>query len=855
MSQGATAAASLPPAGLPGLDKRWSRLVTAADSQGVDRTWHVLDNRADDPDITLLCVHGNPTWSYLWRGILSAAPEGVRVVAADHLDMGFSERTGQTRRLAQRIDDLDTVTQALGINGPVVTVAHDWGGPISLGWAARHRSQLAGIILMNTAVHQPEGSPVPRLIRMARSKAILDTLCTRTSGFITGTLRLAQNRIAGSVRRAYRSPYLSASRRHAIAAFVADIPLESDHPSAPALQQIVDDLAEMADVPALLLWGSSDPVFTDLYLRDFESRLSATAVHRYPKASHLLPEEVDIAAPILQWLENLSRETSRPEVSSAREPLWTALERRRGDDAMAVAEMNSASMTRSVSFAELADAVTAVASGMAAAGVEKGDRVALLVPPGIDLTICLYACWRLGAVVVIADAGLGPRGLTQALQSASPKYLIGIRRALLAARGLRWPGKAISVEPLSEQTGRALGVWKTLDEIRVLGAEAAPPEPPTDDDVAMVVFTSGATGPAKGVTYRHHQAQANRDAIRAVYQINEQDRLVAAFGPFALYGAALGITSVVPDMEVTSPGTLTATALAGAAAAVDATMVFASPAALRNAVATADELTPSLRAALARVRLLMSAGAPVPAQLLREVQGLVPNAELHTPYGMTEVLPVADISLEEIELVGPGDGVCVGMPVTGVDVAISPLDEAGIAGGSLTTTPDVVGEVCIRADHVKDEYDKLWAVQQASAQPPGWHRSGDVGRLDAAGRLWIEGRLVHIIKTAEGVVTPVAIEHDAETVPGVARAAAVGVGPAGTQQVVIVLVPDKPVRRAGLADLAFADAVRAVLEVDVAAVFAVPDLPVDKRHNSKIYRNRVARWAESALAGKRIERL
>ena len=855
MSPSPTAAASLPPAGLEGLDAKWSRLVTALDSRGVERTWHVLDNRVAKPRITLVCVHGNPTWSYLWRSVLAAAPRDVRVVAVDHLDMGFSERTGQTRRLGQRIDDLDTVIGALGINSPVVVVAHDWGGPISLGWAGRHRSRLAGVVLMNTAVHQPAGSPTPRLIRMARSPGILETLCTRTTGFIKGTVRLSKKHIQRPVRAAYLAPYTTAARRRAIATFVADIPLEADHPSSPALDDVAASLACMDDLPALLLWGSSDPVFSDLYLRDLAQRLPGAAVHRYPQASHLLPEEVDVATPIFRWLETLDEGAGGYSAPVSGQPLWAAIERRHEDDAVAVAEMKGAEMVRSVSFAELAAAVAATAGGMAAAGIRRGDRVALLVPPGVDLTVCLYACWRLGAVVVIADAGLGPRGMTQALESAAPSYLIGVRRAILAARSLRWPGKRISVDSVGTQARRALGIWKTLDELEELGREAPMPEPPGADDVAIVAFTSGATGPAKGVTYRHHQARANRDAIAALYAITEEDRLVAAFGPFALYGAALGITSVVPDMEITSPGTLTATALAGAAAAVDATLVFASPAALRNIVATAHNLTPQLHNALSSTRLLMSAGAPVPARLLREVAKIVPNAELHTPYGMTEVLPVADISLTEIESVGTGDGVCVGRPVAGVEVAISPLDADGNATGPLTIDPEVVGEVCIRAAHVKDEYDKLWVTQQASAHPVGWHRSGDVGHLDDAGCLWIEGRLIHVIKTAAGVVTPVAIEHAAEGVAGVAQAAAVGIGPAGTQQVILVLVPDVPPRRAGLADFALADAVRGAIPVEVAAVLAVAGLPVDKRHNSKINRPQLSQWAASVLAGNRIERL
>jgi len=121
--------AALPPSGLPGLDPKWSRLIA---TPGLDtgRTWHVLDNQVGNPRLTLLCVHGNPTWSYLWRDLIVSAPDDVRVIAIDHLDMGFSERTGTTRRLKQRIDDLSALTDEIGLTGPVVTVGHDWGGPI-----------------------------------------------------------------------------------------------------------------------------------------------------------------------------------------------------------------------------------------------------------------------------------------------------------------------------------------------------------------------------------------------------------------------------------------------------------------------------------------------------------------------------------------------------------------------------------------------------------------------------------------------------------------------------------------------------------------------------------------------------
>ena len=862
---GYTAPATLPPPSLSGLDPAWSRLIVTPQLDGVGRTWHILDNGVADPLVTLLCVHGNPTWSYLWRNVLARADPRVRVVAVDQLEMGFSERIGVTRRLRQRVDDLCALTDQLDLSGRIVTVAHDWGGPISLGWAARHRAQLAGIVLTNTAVHQPAGSRAPALIRMARLPGVLQLVCVPTPAFIQATLELSRPRLAKPVRDAYHAPYRSAARRAGIGAFVQDIPLDPSHPSAAAIDRIVADVDTLRAVPALLLWGPSDPVFSDLYLRDLEARLPGADVHRFVGASHLVSEEADVAGAVHEWVAPLHRASpistspinTPPAVAApvARAPAWAGLDRRANDTDVAMIEMTERGVGASLTFAALDADVRRVAAGLFEHGVGKGDRVALLIPPGLDLTVCLYACWRMGAVVVLVDAGLGARGISRALKSATPRYLIGIPRALTAARLLGWPGQRISAVELTAGAARALAVSTTLDELRAGGAGRPAPPTPADSDPAAVVFTSGATGPAKGVSYRHHQLQAQRDALARVYDISADDRFVAAFAPFALYGPAMGVPSVVPDMSVTAPGTLRAVALAEAAEAIGASLVFASPAALANVIATAGDLTPRHREALANVRLLLSAGAPVPISVLRAATEIMPNAEAHTPYGMTEVLPVSDITPAGIEAAGAGNGVCVGTPLAEVSVAISPLDRGGRATGELTTHADVAGEVCIRAAHVKDGYDKLWATQHASEQPPHWHRSGDVGHLDREGRLWIEGRMIHVITTAAGPVTPVGIEQAVESVAGVDHAAAVGVGPAGTQHVVVVVTPTERPRRPDLAPGALAEVVRGVACVDIAAVFVVPALPVDKRHNSKIDRTRVAKWASAALAGGRMRAL
>jgi olefin beta-lactone synthetase len=438
---------------------------------------------------------------------------------------------------------------------------------------------------MNTAVHQPAGSPAPRLIRLARSRPVLDNVTVRTDTFVRGALRLSRPQPPADVRDGFLAPYRTADRRRAIGEFVADIPLEPEHPSAATLDAIAAGLTDLADVPALLVWGAADPVFSDLYLHDLERRLPHAEVHRHPRAAHLVSEDVDAFATVLDWVAT-SREPS-PAPPAGDTMRRSTLIDTHADLANQVAVAEAAG--GSIDFAGFAEQVDRTARGLVGAGVHPGQRVALMVPPGIDLAVALFACWRAGAVIVLIDSGLGPRGMSAAIASANPAHLIGIPKALVAARTLGWPGRPISTVELDAARRRALGVTADLPTLRRSSAEL--PTPPAVDDVAAIVFTSGATGPSKGVVYTHGQLEAQRDALIGLYDITHDDRLVAAFAPFALYGPAIGITSIVPDMDVAAPGTLTAAALGDAVAAIEATMVFASPAALVNVVRTADGLT------------------------------------------------------------------------------------------------------------------------------------------------------------------------------------------------------------------------------------------------------------------------
>lgn len=882
---------------LPGLDPQWSRLVTARTDDG-ERGFHVLDTgpalqaRGVRPTGTILAVHGNPTWSYLWRHVLrtsleqAAEGQAWRVIAPDQLDMGFSERLAHPeppaadatsyRRMEQRLNDLDGLMDALDveIDLPLVTLGHDWGGIISLAWAVRHHNAVDAAMSLNTAVDHPSGEPVPPALRAAMAPGLLSGSTVTSDAFLRVTLSLADGGLDPEVAAAYRAPYVSRLGRGGIGGFVADIPALAKHPSRTALEETSAGLSAW-DKPALLVWGPKDPVFRDRYLNDLVQRMPHADLHRFEGAGHLVSEDRDAAGVLFTWLSDTFHADDTGTHSSpapAAEPtrLHDQLESmslswRR--DSPAVVDMTTGPEGSAQTWEQLSSKVEALAAGLHTLGVRRGHRVSLLVQPGNDLTVILYACLRLGAAAVVADAGLGVKGMTRAVRSARPDWVIGQRPGLTIARAMGWPGTRISVDALSQRQAKALGTVASVQRL-ARGESSAVLKNlpyPAPETPAAVLFTSGSTGPAKGVVYTHERLGALVSLLRHHLAIKPGSSLIAGFAPFALLGPAIGATSVTPDMSVTRPSTLTAEAVAQAALAGEATMFFGSPAALRNVVATAHTLNQEQSGALSRIRLVLSAGAPVHPVLLDEVQQIFPSAEIHTPYGMTEGLLQADIERTEVHraMATGQPGVCVGKPVGGVHFALAPLDEHGSPAEELVDPDQAAGtlsEIVVSAAHLKAGYDRLWFTDRQSRRDQKdellWHRTGDIGHIDAEGRLWVQGRLQHVITTPAGPVGPGVVETPVDALPDVARSAAVGVGPAGTQAVVVVLEPAAGRRlKLGSSPLALPEVSRQVREAStrapVSAVLVVDELPTDIRHNSKIERTKLAAWAEAVLAGQK----
>ena len=877
---------------LPGLDPSLHRTAEVRDHTGELRQWHLLDSgpwlaeRGISPRGTLLAVHGNPTWSFLFRSLVR---EDIpwRLIAVDQLEMGYSERTGLKRRYQDRITDLSLLTDALSLHGPVVTVGHDWGGLISTGWALDNRHDVVGMILTNTGVHQQIEEALPRALQLATTPGFRTASTSLTDAFLRTTLALSKPALPREAQDAYLAPYRTRARRRGIDQFVADIPAAADHPSRPTLERVADGLTELR-VPTLLAWGPRDITFSDRFLRDLIERVPHADVHRFEGASHLVWEDADVAGLVARWLETTFGTAEEPrteapawrpvsayaeEVPAA--PIGESIARLAADPVhahqAAVVELGADDDgSREISWSLLHRRVEDIAAGLLGHGVRPGDRVSLLITPGADLTGVLYACFRIGAVAVVADAGLGTQGLTRAVIGSHIDWLIGIPKALVGARAMGWPGRRLSVEQLPTVDRVALGVETSIAELarsgalqRELGAPLDVPHPDPDSDAA-VLFTSGSTGPAKGAVMTHRQLSAMFSAVGDTLDLAPERGLVAGFATFALLGPALGAPTVVPDMDITRPGELTAPALAAAIGALGRPAVFTAPAALRNILDTAGQLDAEGRAAMAGAASFFSAGAPIPAHLLRGLADLMPEAKALTPYGMTECLAVAAIDLEGIDAAGEGSGVCVGAPVPRVEIAIAAMDDEGRTTGEITEAAGARGEILVRAPHVRDRYLMLWGTTHTSMRFEGWHATGDVGHLDEAGRLWVEGRAAHVLATADGLFTPVQVEEAAEAVPTVRRSGAAVVGPRGTQQVVVILETEEGHRpgkaaRPRPAATSLQEAVRRSVReragVEVVAVFVTRCLPTDIRHNSKIDRAALSRWAEQTLRGERAESL
>ncbi|MBN5107785.1 AMP-binding protein [Stenotrophomonas maltophilia] len=495
----------------------------------------------------------------------------------------------------------------------------------------------------------------------------------------------------------------------------------------------------------------------------------------------------------------------------------------------------------------------AVAAGLAGYGIGRGVRTVVMVRPSPEFFLLMFALFKLGAVPVLVDPGIDKRALKQCLDEAQPQAFIGIPLAHVARLALRWAPSATRLVTV----GRRLGWGGTsLAALERAGASAGPMLAETDgEDMAAILFTSGSTGVPKGVVYRHRHFVGQIQLLGSAFGMEAGGVDLPTFPPFALFDPALGLTSVIPDMDPTRPAQADPARLHDAIQRFGVTQLFGSPALMR---VLAKHGRP-----LPTVTRVTSAGAPVPPDVVATIRSLLPaDAQFWTPYGATECLPVAVVEGRELErtraATEAGAGTCVGSVVEPNEVRIIAIDDAPLADWSQARVlaTGEVGEITVAGPTATDSYfnrpQATAAAKIRETLADGStrivHRMGDVGYFDAQGRLWFCGRKTHRVETAQGPLYTEQVEPVFNTVPGVARTALVGVGPAGAQVPVLCVElqrgqSDSPALREALR----AKAAARLPDANLQHVLVHPAFPVDIRHNAKIGREKLAVWAGAEL--------
>lgn len=491
----------------------------------------------------------------------------------------------------------------------------------------------------------------------------------------------------------------------------------------------------------------------------------------------------------------------------------------------------------SLSFSELLAEADAWCARLLSSGIRRGDRVLVMVKPGLPLIAVVFALFKTGAVPVVIDPGMGLRSFLSCVRRSKPRALVGIPVALVLSRIFfgAFASVRIRVKVGGSLTGRIAAAGAPA-------AEAATAEP---GDLAAILFTSGSTGAPKGVCYEHGMFEAQVQIIRETYGIEPGEIDLPLLPIFALFNPALGMTSVIPEMDPRHPARADPAKIVQAIRQERVTNSFGSPTLWRKVARHCAETG----AEMPSLRRVLCAGAPVPSDLWQASSAFLKSGTLHSPYGATEALPVTTVSAGEID---PGAtlGACVGRPVAGVAVRIialtdQPIDDIGQAP---FLPAGQVGEIVVCGPVVTKAYDGLPEATRLAkiggASGAVWHRMGDCGLIDGEGRLWFLGRKAECVSGASGTLYTEPCEQVFRAHPRARRCALVSVG--GRPAVVAEARVEGRADGERLAGELRALALKHGHTAEIDTFFFRESLPVDVRHNAKIHRLTLARWAEGA---------
>jgi olefin beta-lactone synthetase len=519
---------------------------------------------------------------------------------------------------------------------------------------------------------------------------------------------------------------------------------------------------------------------------------------------------------------------------------------------------------KKVTFAELDRRSDSYAHILRNKGIEPGARVMLMVKPSADFICLTFALFKIGAPVILIDPGMGYKNLLRCIEGVCPVGFIGIPKAHLFKTFFRKPFASV-VHTFC--CGTSLGLFGP-DISKQAGHDhnfgKYPAYDAKEEDLAAIIFTTGSTGPPKGVRYEHSIFQAQLRLIRDYYGIGPGQVDQPAFPLFALFSTALGATAVIPDMDPTRPAKVDPGRFVESIEKYGVTYSFGSPA-IWNVIARFCTANDSRLKTLTKV---LMAGAPVSGELISRMRGVLqPEASIHTPYGATESLPIVSIEGQEIaektwDLTQQGRGTCVGRPLPGIEIGILPISDKTIPHLNRADflPAGEIGEIIVRGDVVTRAYENNEKENRLAKISEGkyfWHRMGDVGYTDESGRLWFCGRRAHRVvigsKKQEEILFTIPCEALYNNHPEVFRTALVGVPSSGKTTLPVIII--EPEKKSAMNSKQLIAEVKAIgrsnpLTAKIQHYLIHPDFPVDIRHNAKIFREKLSVWAAAELEGK-----
>ena len=506
-----------------------------------------------------------------------------------------------------------------------------------------------------------------------------------------------------------------------------------------------------------------------------------------------------------------------------------------------------------VSFKQLSELSDQYAHGFSDYEIKKGERTLVMIPPSIDFIAVTFGLLKIGAVPILIDPGMGRKAFLQCVAETEPVNMIGIPMAHILSYFIKKP-----FESLKRQVTVGKNFFWPGEELSALKSNKRSKFRVADTfstDEAAVAFTSGSTGIPKGVVYQQGMFRAQVNLLKDEIGIEAGDIDLPGLYIFALFNPALSVTTVMPDMDASNPAQLNPAYLVEAIETFGVTHSVGSPTIWKIIAKYCEEN----QLELISMRKILMMGAPVPPSLIRRYEKLMPKGEVFTPFGATEALPLTLMNGKEIleetaELSDKGAGMCVGKALSGIDIRVIRITDNPIATWeeSLELPQGSMGEIAVKGPVVTRNYLHR-PVQTAQAKiregDEIWHRMGDVGYFDEAGRLWFCGRKAHIVDTDSRILYPVQVESLFNQIPGVSRTALVGRERPGRKTAVLAIEVQEGINRdtrKRITEKAFEIIENNDLSRSICEVLFLSEFPVDTRHNAKIKRELIADWVSGS---------